>query len=146
MNVIPWDPDEIDRIYVEVDDADTDSFQESVDQCNIVYLQICEEKGIEPIKAAVVYDEKNTEREKWAAEAADKSKAKKKTKKAKGKKKAPKKNAKRNTAQKKKQKRAVRKSKSDEDDNENDNEPQGLPLLEPINEENQNDDEDLSEV
>lgn len=133
VNVIPWDPDEIDRIFVEVDDADTESFQESADQCNTVYLQICEEKGIEPSKAALIYDEKNTERENWALK---QPKSKKKTKKKAKKKTAPKKAKK--PAQKKKTKRAVKKKKPEpievddgEEDEDDDN--VGPPPLETIN-------------
>eukprot|EP00485_Elphidium_margaritaceum_P007199 CAMPEP_0202709692 /NCGR_PEP_ID=MMETSP1385-20130828/21780_1 /ASSEMBLY_ACC=CAM_ASM_000861 /TAXON_ID=933848 /ORGANISM="Elphidium margaritaceum" /LENGTH=243 /DNA_ID=CAMNT_0049369019 /DNA_START=150 /DNA_END=878 /DNA_ORIENTATION=+ len=62
--VIPWDPDEIDRVYVEVDEEDVTTFQESVDECNTVYMQLCEEQGVEPLESAVVYDKKDAQREK----------------------------------------------------------------------------------
>ena len=144
INVIPWDPDEIDRIFVEVDDADTESFQESADQCNTVYLQICEEKGIKPSQAALIYDKKNTERENWSSK---QPKSKKKTKRKAKKKSSPKKTKK--PAQKKKTKKAVKKKKPQPieiDDEDDDDDNAGPPPLEGISSNGEKSDDSKSEV
>ena len=37
-NVLLWNPDEADRVYIEIDDADLDEVQNAMDSANTVYF------------------------------------------------------------------------------------------------------------
>merc|ERR1712233_210114 len=50
---------EKDRIFVEVNDEDLESFNDATDECNTVHLQICEERGIDPTETALDYERAN---------------------------------------------------------------------------------------
>merc|ERR1712228_437639 len=57
INIIPWDPEDKDRIYPDVDDQDLPSFNDATDECNTVHLRICEERGIEPTETRWIMNE-----------------------------------------------------------------------------------------
>merc|ERR1712228_381098 len=62
-DIIPWDPEEKDRIFPDVDDQDWESFNNATDECNTMYLQICKERGIEPIETALDHGRAKKEKE-----------------------------------------------------------------------------------
>ena len=49
-----------------MDDADIDSFNDATDECNTVHLQICEERGIDPVESALDYERANATKSKEA--------------------------------------------------------------------------------
>eukprot|EP01083_Nonionella_stella_P092463 258876_1 len=60
VNVIPWNPDDGDKIFADVHEENHESFQGSMDEANAVYLDLCAERGNEPIQSALNYEKKNT--------------------------------------------------------------------------------------
>merc|ERR1712154_192161 len=58
MNVIEYDPEDMDRIFIEVNDEDIALFEDAVDDANTAYLRLCEKRGYLPLQTAIKYEEK----------------------------------------------------------------------------------------